>query len=140
MAFADLQSDRPVLRQIGMRAPKEPKRRDHHDGAAPWRPLGKVVISETQPGCEQVQHGHEEARGDDDKHEDALSRIKPIDDVLIAFGPLLEHASDGEINDKTDEKNHIPWAGAHTCSRSEHEPAEGWRQVSNVECLDVDPF
>ncbi len=54
MAFVQLKRDRPILAQIDMRRPEEPKCGDHDGCAAPRSKPWELIVREPQPGRQKI--------------------------------------------------------------------------------------
>src|SRR6266487_2028350 len=108
MTFAQLQSDGPVLPQVGMRTPEKPQRSHQQNCPAPRSEPGQAIIRESQPGCEQINDRQQKAPRHDEQHQHPFSRIQPADRLLVAFRALDEHITDPQVNNERDEKNYAP--------------------------------
>ena len=67
MALAYFERDGPVLAQIPMRAPEEPKRNHHGDEAAPQREDRKRIIRKSEQGSGQIKDREQKSSCDNDE-------------------------------------------------------------------------
>src|SRR5580693_312299 len=91
-----------------MRAIEEPERGHRQKRATPRNECRKMVISEPEPGCKQIQQRQKKAPRTDADEQGPFERIQPTDYFLIAFGAPRKHTPNTNVSDEADEKNNVP--------------------------------
>src|ERR1700736_2253603 len=98
-----------------MRAPEQPERDHHHSRAAPWNECWQMIISERQPGCEQIQRRHDNASHKDNCNQGAITCIHSANHFYIAFCAHAKDATDRHVDNHTDQKKKVPHLDSHKC-------------------------
>src|SRR5579862_3497313 len=113
MTFTQLQCNRPILAQIGMRAPEKPECGAQHRRPDPWNECGKEVIGEREPRCKQINNRQKEASRKDADEEKSLPPIRSTDRAFKVFRPRLIHATNDHVDYEAGEKDDVPWLNSH---------------------------
>ena|SRR5438105_2859608 len=114
MVFAHFQRDRPVEGKIDVRTPKQPERDDHQYCPAPGNECGQTIISECEPGREQIERRENDASHKDQRHERAIASIYATDHFLVMLCPSAEDTANADVNNETHEINQVPLFDSHS--------------------------